>query len=546
MAEPTVMRRVKIAGLIWAVSILLSRFIGIAREAVIGRTLGGGAEADVYLTAFVIPDFLNYLLASGALTIVFIPIVSDYLGKGRVNESWESVRVISSFLALLCIIFIAVLWLTLPHLVSIVAPGFDGPQSDKLVAVTRIILPAQFFHLSGGILSAALQARERHKLPAGAPLVYGGCIVAGGLIGGAEAGAYGFAWGVLAGSILGPFGLPFLGCLKAGMKWWYVAVPLVEAGGRYRLSLRRWLTHKDLARYLLLSIPIMLAFSIIMYDDWLIRREATLIGEGAVATLTYSKTLMKVPMGVFGLALGVGAYPVLCKLFAGGRVAEMYHTVTKSVRGVLILALASQAALTVAAFEVAAVIYGRVRLDTAQLLDMRIALAIICLGLPAWAVNSLLARGFFAMKITWIPPLAGSLVTLCAYPLYYYGGREFGTAGLAAASTLAVTLYVLVLAYLLRRSVAKREKPERGEIAFYVKVIAALAPAVAVGMGLDRLLPPATSVQSTWLLLARGAFTGGAAVVVYFGTTVLLKVSETRALLATVARKLRARALLAG
>ena len=71
-----------------------------------------------------------------------------------------------------------------PPLASIVAPGFTSPQDlETLTRLTRIILPAQFFHVIGGLLSAALQAQDKHLLPALAPLVYSASIIAGGLIG---------------------------------------------------------------------------------------------------------------------------------------------------------------------------------------------------------------------------------------------------------------------------------------------------------------------------------------------------------------------------
>ena len=75
-------RRIGIAAGIWGASILLSRLVGLVREAVIGRTLGSSAAADAYWSAFVLPDFLNYLLAGGALSIVFIPIFQRHLAAG--------------------------------------------------------------------------------------------------------------------------------------------------------------------------------------------------------------------------------------------------------------------------------------------------------------------------------------------------------------------------------------------------------------------------------------------------------------------------------
>ena len=55
-------KRVGIAALIWASSILLSRVIGLVREAVIGRTIGGDGTADVFWASFILPDFLKHPL----------------------------------------------------------------------------------------------------------------------------------------------------------------------------------------------------------------------------------------------------------------------------------------------------------------------------------------------------------------------------------------------------------------------------------------------------------------------------------------------------
>ena len=111
-------RRVGIAALIWGASLLLSRVIGLVREAVIGRVLGGGAEADVYMAAFRIPDFLNYLLAGGALSIIFIPIFGGYLGRGEEEKGWEAYSVIANTVLLLLAVTLPVVWLATPWVVD--------------------------------------------------------------------------------------------------------------------------------------------------------------------------------------------------------------------------------------------------------------------------------------------------------------------------------------------------------------------------------------------------------------------------------------------
>lgn len=183
---------------IWALSIFLSRIMGLVREQIIGRALGASHEADLYFASFTLPDFLNYLLAAGALSIVFIPLFLEYLQRGDAERGWRAFSVIANFMGLVLCLGILLLTLFARPLSGVVAPGFTRPDEiETLARLTRIILPAQFFHVVGGLLSAVLLAQNRHFLPAMAPLVYSTSIIAGGLIGAnyAGAGADGFAWG---------------------------------------------------------------------------------------------------------------------------------------------------------------------------------------------------------------------------------------------------------------------------------------------------------------------------------------------------------------
>src|SRR5690349_20163863 len=109
-------RRIGIAAGIWAASLLLARLVGLLREAVIGRTLGGSAVADAYWTAFVLPDFLNYLLAGGALSIVFIPIFQRHVAAGEEARGWQAFGAISTLLLLLLGVATLALWFLLPWL----------------------------------------------------------------------------------------------------------------------------------------------------------------------------------------------------------------------------------------------------------------------------------------------------------------------------------------------------------------------------------------------------------------------------------------------
>jgi putative peptidoglycan lipid II flippase len=471
-------RTIGIASAIWAGSIFLSRIIGLVREQVIGRTLGASRQADIYFASFTLPDFLNYLLAAGALSIVFIPIFLAHFQRGDDERGWRAFSVIANFILLVGGVAIALLMVFARPLAGIVAPGFTSPHDvDTLARLTRIILPAQFFHVIGGLLSAALQAQDLHVLPALAPLVYSAGIIAGGLIGAHHSalGADGFAWGVLAGSILGPFALPLYGCLKMHMRW----SPI--------LSLR----DPDLIRYLWLSAPIMIGFSIVIVDEWIIKNQASYLGEGVLSYLQYGRTLMKVPIGVFGMAAGVAAYPTISRLVSAGNVVEAYRLLGRAVRLMLALTFAAQICLTVAGFEASYLIWGLFanRFTIADAQATATVLAYLSLGLSGWAAQSVISRGFYALGSTWLPTVLGTAIAFASAPLYAVFRRQWGANGLAIASAIAILVYVLALGWLQRHRFTReaemrglRLNNEPGMLDGALRLAAAAALAMGAGL----------------------------------------------------------------
>src|SRR6476469_11115772 len=118
-------RTIGIASAIWAGSIFLSRIMGLVREQIIGRTLGASRQADLYFASFTLPDFLNYLLAAGALSIVFIPIFLEHLERGDHDRGWDSFSAIANFIVVVGTLGIGLLMIFARPLATLVAPGFD-------------------------------------------------------------------------------------------------------------------------------------------------------------------------------------------------------------------------------------------------------------------------------------------------------------------------------------------------------------------------------------------------------------------------------------
>ncbi|GAB4372289.1 MAG: murein biosynthesis integral membrane protein MurJ [Deltaproteobacteria bacterium] len=486
------------AAAVMMASVFLSRLLGYARDAVIAFQHGATPETDAYFAAFTIPDFLNYLLAGGALSITFIPIFSRYLAEGREEDGYRSFSSIATVMGLAMLFFILLAELLAERLVPFIAPGFPPDQVAVAARLTRIVLPAQAFFYLGGLLMAVQYSRNRFFLPALAPLVYNAAIIAGGLAAGRAHGMDGFAWGVLAGSFLGNFAIQAAGARRAGLSF----------------SPRFDLKDPGLREFVRLSIPIMLGFSLVVVDEWMIRVFGSFLIAGAITWLNNARRLMQVPIGVFGQASGVASYPFLSALAARGKRQELWDTLSITLRWVFLVSCAAASVFGILSRELVLVVYQRGAFRMGDTLQTASALAIFSIGIPFWCAQTIVARGFFAMKDTWTPTLVGTGAWLATVPAYYLLTQRMGVRGLALASTGGIVLYAGTLyGILMARTVRSRGVSELRE---YGKLILAGGGAAYAGTALLERLPGWLSWESLPGAAARLAAGGAGIVAAYY------------------------------
>ncbi|MFN7143824.1 MAG: murein biosynthesis integral membrane protein MurJ, partial [Myxococcota bacterium] len=305
----------------------------------------------------------------------------------------------------------------------------------------------------------------------------------------------------------------------------------VRGGLRWRLGFS--LTHPDFRRYIVHALPIMLAFSIVGLDDRVWTWFGSALPEGSIATLQYAKRLAMVPIGVFGAAAGYAAYPTLARLADAGNLAEVWQTLLRATRVTLFLALGSQVVLTVAGADVSTAVFGTARITPAAHRVVGDCLAWFSLGLAGWSAQTLFARGFYARGKTWVPTTLGFLVLLGSLPIYWAGGFLYGAAGLALASSTGVTLYVVLLGFLLKRDIG--DGPGLGD--FLLRALPAVAVGVAVGMSLRPALgePEWTRLDA----LLRTVVLGGAGGLAFVGAAWAFGIAEVREIVGMALRRLR-------
>jgi putative peptidoglycan lipid II flippase len=484
-------KKIGIATIIMMVSIFLSRVTGLAREMVLAAVSGAGTAVDAYRVAFVLPEILNHILASGFLSVTFIPIFTRALSHGDEKEGWRIFSIILTVFGTLLTILILIGMLLAPTIVPLLAPGRNDPQFlEMAVRMTRITLPAQLFFFAGGMLMAVQYAKERFLIPALAPLVYNMGIIAGGWFLGRRFGVEGFCWGALAGAFTGSFAIQLLGARAVGMKF----RPAVD------------LRHTDLRRYALLTLPLMLGLTMVFSTELFSKFFGSFLPAGAIAWIDYAMRVMLLMVAFFGQAVGVASYPYMAQMAVQGRLTELNEIINKAL-GYLSMLIPISILIMVLRHEIIHVLFERGQFTPRDTTMTAMALSGLMIGAFAFAAQTVVNRGFYATQNTFLPAAYGTLAVFVSLPVYWIGLNTWGVLGMGGAISVSAMIQTFFLF-----AIWNRRSNNTAARKVYRSFLGAFAAAVVMGGPLWLLhqklvaaLPPNTKVASLAII---GAVSG--------------------------------------
>jgi putative peptidoglycan lipid II flippase len=425
------------ATLLVMTAVMLSRVFGFLREAYIAWAFGATSLTDAYNAGFTIPDWLNYIVAGGTVSITFIAIYTRFLAVGKDDEAQKTFSIIITVMTTVLLAGIALAWIFAPQLDGWFFGGKNGFDAEKLaicIRLTRILLPAQLFFYVGGVVSAVLYSRRLFFLPAFGPLVYNVAIILGGVLFSHRFGIASLAYGAVAGSFLGIFLINAIGA--------------AQAGARYRISFD--IHNPAFREWIRLSIPLMLGVSLVSADDWILRYFAKHFA-GDITRLTYAKRLFAVPISVLGQAAGQASLPFFARLIGERRMQDFSDNVNGSVYRIAAAALLVSSFMMSAALPLIDLLYRRGHFSFSDSRETAAYFFWFSLSLVFWSAQALYARGFYASGDTLTPMIASSLITAASIPLYAALLHKLSTVGLTIASDIGIAANCLAMALLLHR-----------------------------------------------------------------------------------------------
>lgn len=423
----SVYRNVGIASLIMIGSVFLSRLFGVLREMTIAYLAGTSGAVDAYQVSFIIPEILNHILATGFLSITFIPIFTKYISENREKEAWQVFSNILNTCLILLIVLVIAAGLLTDRVIDLT--GLTYTETVRAaVRMTRIILPAQLCFFAGGLLMAVQFAKEKFLIPALAPLIYNVSIIAGGVVLFSRFGMEGFSWGVLFGAFLGNFAVQWFGAKSVGMSWF----PIIR------------LRHPEFKKYIILTLPLFLGLTATFSLEIFPKLFGSFLAEGSVASLNYGLRIMFLLVGLLGQAVGTASYPYLSRMAAENKMSELNHLLNATLKRIA-LVIPCSVLVVILRREIVFIIFERGRFGADSTLLTANVLVCLMIGAFAFSAQTIVNRGYYAVQNTLSPTLFVTSATVLTLPLYYLGMIYWEIYGIALALSLSTIIQVFLL-----------------------------------------------------------------------------------------------------
>ncbi len=538
------------AGIV-SIAVMFSRMLGLVREMVFAKYFGAGFLTDAFVVAFRIPNVLRDLFAEGALSVAFVKVFTDYqINKGE-KEAWRLASLIFNLLAVVLSIICIVGMIFSRQFVELVADGFSPEKIALATTLTQIMFPFILLVALAAVAMGVLNTKGIFGVPASASTVFNivSMVVGLGLAFWLSGGGWQFSsdknaipdaasqWAIIGMSI---------GTLIGGASQLVMQLPSLHSVG-FRFMPVLSLADEGVRKVLALMTPAILGTSAVQINV-LINTYFVSSIEGAQGWLNFAFRLMQFPIGLFGVAVGTAAIPVMSRLASEGKTKDLRDTISSSMNLVFLMTLPSACGLVVLGEPIIRLIYERGKFDATATAMTAIALAGYSIGLTGYAAIKILSPAFYALndaKTPMIIALASIIVN--GFGSYYF--REwlsvfgvtpetphgYGHVGVALATSLVALVNFFALALLLRRKIKRLNG--RNIIVSFLKISAASAVLSAVCYFSYQAMLSQFGNEGFWLRFAEVFVPISVGGLAFLIVAKLFKVHELEQLYGTLKRK---------
>jgi putative peptidoglycan lipid II flippase len=452
---------------------LLSRLLGMAREACASNFFGAGAAYSAFTVAFTVPNLFRKLLGEWALSAAFIPLYAQAVKREK--EGTGGALSANDFAAasvnLLCAILLGI---TIVGEAGLWGATFFQLRPTNLLGVhlTMIMLPYVLLVCGTAFLSGILQVHARFAAAAATAIVLNACHIVAMIIAahlfdlsspaGMERGVRWLSWSVL-----------IAGCLQISM-----LLPSLRAVG-FRFKPDFHIFTPAIRRMLVLTLPVALGAGVLQVSTMLDRGLSFFLAAdvnrttftflhhtiryplelASAARLNWAQYLYQFPLGVFAIALATAIFPKLSTDATHGlesdEVPEQFKNVLrKGIEAALFIGFPASIGLIVVRYPAVRLMFQQGKFTDRDTQWVALSTAIYSAAIWAFSLQQILNRAYYALHDT-VTPLVWGVMNLVVntaieVPLLW---THLGESGMAVGTLVSFAMQSVIMLWMLDRRV---------------------------------------------------------------------------------------------
>lgn len=435
---------IQLAAALLAGATMVSLLLGFFRDRLLNSAYlpnpdaglpGYATGIDAYTAAFTVPDFMFFILVSGALSVTFIPVFNQRLASGNKKSAWELSTSLLNFMALITLVTsVLIIIFAEPLIRYVIAPGFSESATALAVSMTRVIAVNPFLFAIATVIASVQQAVGRFTFFALAPVLYNIGIITGLMV--FTDGINLFGWQFFDGGVMGvALGVVFGSILQLIVS----TIGLVGLGFDYRFKI--FWKNKGFRKVLRLLPP----RSLDQAMDYLVGiveiNLASRMAEGTVRIYNQAVTLHMAPINLIGVAISTAAFPRMTERLGEGR-EDLFKSELQTVLRVIIWLAMPVAAIT---YFTRGYLVNFIKNGGDAL--MAGLLGTLVIAILFRSVYFIAARSFYAHQDT-KTPLFISIFAIglnIILAVWFTQGLQMGAYGLGYAQSIVAVFEVVVL-----------------------------------------------------------------------------------------------------
>ncbi|MBT3272740.1 MAG: murein biosynthesis integral membrane protein MurJ, partial [Spirochaetales bacterium] len=496
MSQESDIQRSSFTTILIMICTLVSRSLGFVRLIVV-TTFFSQEKADIINLAFSIPNNLRKLLAEGALSSAFIPVLSANLVD--TPDGSNARKLVSSIVNLQILVILPLCLLAIifsEFLISEVLSEFNDPEQIAATAnLFRWVIGYLLLISISAVLMGVLNTHHRFIVPAITPILFSVAVILCILTLRGKLDIYVMAVGVLAGGTLQIlFQYPQFHRLGYRFRFNFDF-----KNPEFRKVIRRWL-------------PILATSSVFAITQQVAIRFASGLGDGSVTAVSIALVFFQLPFGIFSAAITTVMFPRMSRQAARNDSHGLKESLQYGLRYIFVLLVPSAVFLCLNSRQLIGTGFLQGEFKLHNVLMAAPVLVYYSIGLFSVGSFTYMQRFFYSRneyKTTFFVTLALAAADIGLS--LWLKETELRTGGIALANTISFSLAAFCLLIIARKRLGSIEGRKIGMT--IIKVCISMAPAAVLVILFNRIIGPwwengRTLVNFVLIFCSAGLFSG--------------------------------------